>query len=129
MKALIHLSSSPQAQAWGHDIDKLLSQLPEPHRSKADSRLARVGVKNLQKWQEQARYERFVTATPEVFTAIAEVAGWVVLYTADQFPSGQEMATRVWRLVSFIKQEIARRDLYTGHDRTEREGPSLSLDL
>jgi len=129
LKALIHLSSSPQAQAWGHDIDKLLSQLPEPHRSKADSRLARVGVKNLQKWQEQARYERFVTATPEVFTAIAEVAGWVVLYTADQFPSGQEMATRVWRLVSFIKQEIARRDLYTGHDRTEREGPSLSLDL
>lgn len=129
VKALIHLLSSPQAQAWGHDIDRLLSQLPEPHRSKIESRLVGVGVRNLQKWQEQARYERFVTSTPEVFTTIAEAACSVVLYVADQFPSDQEMTTRVWRLVPFIQQEIARRDLYTGHDRNEREGPELSLDL
>ncbi|MXX44988.1 MAG: nucleotidyltransferase domain-containing protein [Acidimicrobiia bacterium] len=128
LKALIHLLSSPQAQAWGHGIERLLSQLPEPHRRKIESRLARVGVNNLQKWQEQARYQRFVTPTPEGFAAIAEAAGCVVLYAADQFPSDPDMATRVRRLVSFIRQEIARRDLYTGHDRTKREGPGLSLD-
>jgi len=117
LKALIHLSSSPQAQAWGHDIDKLLSQLPEPHRSKADSRLARVGVKNLQKWQEQARYERFVAPTPEIFAEITKAACGIALYAVDQFPPQLEIATRVRSMVSFIEQEIPRRDLYTGLDR------------
>ena len=129
VKALIHLSSSPESRPWGHDVDKLLSQLPEPHKSEIETRLAVVGAKSLQKWQEQARYERFVTPTSEVLKAITEVACRVALYAADQFPSGQEMTTRVWRLVSFIEQEIARRDLYTGRDRDEREVPGVSFDL
>ncbi len=125
MKSLIHLSASPESQPWGHEIDKLLPQLPEPHKSKIETRLAAVGVKNLQSWQQQARYERFVTPNAEVFTEIVEAACSVALYTADQFPPGLDVATQVWRKVLYIEQVIARRDLYTGRDRDKREGPSL----
>ena len=127
VKTLIHLSSSPEAQAWGHDIDKLLPQLHEPHKSEINTRLA-VGVKNLQRWQEQTRYERFVTPTPEVFTTITEAACGVALYTADQFPAGQQNATIVRMVAPFIEQELARLDLYTGHDRDDRAGPDMSID-
>ena len=125
VKALIHLSSSPKSQPWGHEIDKLLPQLPEPHRSEIETRLAAVGVKNLQRWQQQARYERFVTPTPEVFTAITEAACGVALYIADQFDPGLAIATRVGRNVSDIEEALARRDLYTGRDRDDREGLGL----
>ena len=130
VKSLIHLSSSPEAKPWGHKIDEqLLPQLPEPHKSEIESRLARVGVENLQKWQQQARYERFVTPTPKVFTEITEAACRVALYTADQFPPGLDIATDVWKNVSYIEEALARRDLYTGRGRDEEEGPGLSFDL
>ena len=129
VKSLIHLSSSPEAQPWGHNIDELLRQLPEPHKSEIETRLAGVGVKNLQKWQQQARYEQHVAPTAEIFTEIADAAGKVALYTADQVAPGQEIGTRIWSVVSLIEQEIDRRDLYTGRDRDEREGPGLSFDL
>ena len=92
-----------------------------------------MGIKNLQKWQQQARYERFVTATPEVFTAITEAACGVALYTADQFAPGLDIATDVWRNVSDIEEAVASRDLYTGLDRRDRarddtEGRGLSFD-
>ncbi len=133
VKSLIHLSSSPESQPWGHEIEKLLPQLHEPHRSEIETRLAAVGIKNLQKWQQQARYERFVTATPEVFTAITEAACGVALYTADQFAPGLDIATDVWRNVSDIEEAVASRDLYTGLDRRDRarddtEGRGLSFD-
>lgn len=114
VKSLIHLSSSPGAQAWGHDINRLLSQLHEPHRSEVEARLAAVGVEHLQNWQEQARYERFVTPTPELFTEITKAACAVALYAADQFPPEPAIVIRVRNLVSFTEQEISRRDLYTG---------------
>ena len=63
-----------------------------------------------------------VTPTTEIYTEIAEAASSVALYTADQFPLGQEIGTRVWCMVSLIEQEIARRDLHTGRDRAGREG-------
>lgn len=123
VKSLIHLSGAPKAQPWGHEIDKLLPQLPEPHRSEIATRLASVGVEDLQKWQQRARYERFVKPTAEVFTAIAKAACSVALYTADQFPPGLDVTTPVWRKVSFIEEMIASRDLYTGRAREERDGP------
>lgn len=126
VKSLIHLLSSPEAQPWGHKIDELLRQLPEPHRSEIETRLAGVGVTQLQKWQQQARYEQHVMPTPEVFTAITEAASSVALYTADQFPPGLDIATDVWSNVSDIEEALARRDLYTGRDRDERERPGLS---
>ena len=129
VKSLIHLSSSPEAQPWGHKIDELLPQLPEPHKSEIGTRLAAVGVKNLQNWQQQARYEQHVTPTAEIFTKIADAAGKVALYTADQFPPGEEIGTRIWSMVSLIEQVIDRRDLYTGRDRDEREVPGVSFDL
>lgn len=129
MKSLIHLSASPEAQPWGHKIDDLLPQLPEPHKSEIKTRLAGVGITDLQKWQQQARYEQHLTPTAEIFTEIADAAGKVALYTADQFPPGQEIGTRIWSLVSLIEREVDRRDLYTGRDRAEREGPGLSFDL
>ena len=129
VKSLIHLSAAPQAQPWGHEIDKLLPQLPEPHRSEIQTRLASLGVKNLQKWQQQARYERFVTPTVERFTQIAKAACSVALYTADQFPRELDVATPVWRKVSYIEQVIASRDLYTGRDRDDTQGRGLSFDL
>ncbi len=129
LKALIHLTGSPKAQPWGHKIDKLLCQLPEPHRNEIDTRLAAVGVTDLQKWQQQARYERFVKPSPEVFTEITEAACRVALYTADQFPPHLDIATSFWRRVSYIEQVIASRDLYTGRDRDERDDPGLSFDL
>ncbi|MCQ3803036.1 MAG: nucleotidyltransferase domain-containing protein [Acidimicrobiia bacterium] len=129
VKSLIHLSSSQKAQAWGHDLEKLLPLLPEPHKSEIAARLAAVGVKSLQGWQQQARYERFVTPTPEVFMAITEAACGVALYTADQFGPGVDIAGDVRSMVSFIEEEIARRDLYSGRYRDEREGPGLSFDL
>lgn len=46
LKSLIHLSSSPEAQLWGHKIDELLRQLPDPHKSEIETLLAAVGVKN-----------------------------------------------------------------------------------
>ncbi len=110
VKSLIHLSSSPEAQPWGHKIDELLPQLPEPHKSEIETRLAAVGVKNLQNWQQQARYEQHVTPTAEIFTEIADAAGKVALYTADQFPPGEEIGTRIWSMVSLIEQVIDRRD-------------------
>ena len=118
VKSLIHLSSSPAGRPWGHDIEELVDQLQEPHKGEIDTRLVGVGVKNLQRWQQQARYERFVTATPEVFSAITEAACAVALYTADQFEPGLDIATRVRRKVSIIEGEMARRDLYTGLDRS-----------
>lgn len=127
VKSLIHLSVAAEAQPWGHDIGRLLLQLPEPHRSEIERRLAVVGVENLQRWHQQARYERFVTPTAEVFREIAKAASSVALYTADQFPRGLDVATPVWRKVSYIDQVIASRDLHTGGDRDEREGPELSL--
>ncbi|MCQ3802691.1 MAG: nucleotidyltransferase domain-containing protein [Acidimicrobiia bacterium] len=129
VKSLIHLSAAPESQPWGHKIDELLPQLPEPHKSKIETRLALVGVENLQRWQQQARYERFVAATPEVFTGIAEAACAVALYTADQFPPGQEIATSVWSVVSFIEREIATRDLHTGRVRDDTQGRGLAFDL
>ncbi len=129
VKSLIHLSAAPEAQPWGHKIDELLPQLPEPHKSNIETRLAVVGIENLQGWQQQARYERFVTVTAEVFTAITQVACWVALYSADQFPPGLDMATRVWRNVLDIEEAIAHFDLYTGRDRRDREDPGLSVDL
>ena len=129
VKSLIHLSSSPKSQPWGHKIDELLPQLHEPHKSEIETRLAAVGVENLQKWQEQARYERFVTATPELFAAITQAACGVALYTADQFEPTPDIATRVWSMVSFIEEKIAHRDLYTGLDQRDLDGPGLSFDL
>ena len=120
IKSLIHLSSSPSAQAWGHEIDKLLAQLHEPHRSEIETRLAAVGVANLQNWQQQVRYERFVTPTPELFTAITKAACQVAFYTVGQFPPGVQIAAEVGRKVSFIEQELDRRDLYTGLNRSDR---------
>ncbi len=117
VKALIHLTSSPEAQPWGHQIDNLLPQLPEPHRSEIESRLDRAGVDELQRWQEQARYERFVPGTADVFTEIAEAACEVALYTVDQFDSGLGIADEVRSSVSAIEQALARRDLYTGRER------------
>ena len=122
VKSLIHLSSSPSGQPWGHKVDELLPQLREPHKSEIETRLAAVGVENLQKWQEQARYERFVTATPEIFTAITQAACGVALYTADQFEPAPDIATRVWTGVSVIERELAHRDLYTGLDRRDLLG-------
>ena len=128
VKSLIHLSSSPKSQPWGHYQDKLLPQLPEPHRSEIESRLATVGVENLQGWQQQARYEQHVTPTAEIFTEIAEASCNVALYTVDQFGPELDIAGRVRTLVSHIEQEIARIDLHTGRDRgTEGRGPSPDL--
>ncbi len=127
VKALIHLSSSPKSQPWGHEIAVLLGQLDEPHESEIATRLDQVGISQLQKWQQQARYEQFVRPSPEVFTEITEAACSVALYTADQFPPGQDMATDVWRNVSDIGEALARRDLYTGRDRDEREGPGFVI--
>ena len=45
--------------------------------------------------QEQAHYERLVTPTPKAFTETMHTACQVALYTANQFPPGQENATRV----------------------------------
>ncbi len=129
VKSLIHLAAAPESQPWGHAIDKLLPQLPEPHRSEIETRLAPVGAEDLQKWQERARYERFVKPTAEVFTAIAKAACSVALYTADQFPPGPDVTTPVWRKVSFIEEIIASRDLYTGRHRDDRDGPELSFGL
>ena len=120
VKSLIHLSSSPESQPWGHEIDKLLDQLREPHHSEIEARLAEVGVTNLQRWQAQARYERFVKATPEVFKAIAEAACSVALYTADQFEPDLDVAGDVQRLARFTGDQLSRRDLYTGRDRADR---------
>ena len=129
VKSLIHLSSSPKSQPWGHKIDELLPQLPEPHKSEIETRLAAVGVKTLQGWQQQARYEQHVTPTAEVFTEIADAAGRVALYTADQFEPTPDIATRIWSMVSFIEEKIAHRDLYTGLDQRDLDGPGLSFDL
>ena len=79
-----------------------------------------MGVKTLQSWQQQARYERFVTPTSELFTAITKAACQVAFYTVSQFPPGVEIADEVQRKVSFIEQEIPRRDLYTGRDRNDQ---------
>lgn len=125
VKALIHLSSSPSAQPWGHELDKLLPQLHEPHRGEIETRLAAVGVENLQRWPQQARYERFVTPTAEMFKTITEAACGVALYAADQFDPVLDVATDVGSRVSFIVQEIARLDLYTGRGRDDRKGAGL----
>ena len=122
VKALIHLTGSPTAQPWGHDIDRLLPQLPQPHRGEIETRLAPVGVADLQKWQEQARYERYVTPTPEVFTDIAQAACATAIYTADQFDPGLDVAGHVRSLADYIEDDHARRDLYTGRGRDERQG-------
>ena len=87
-----------------------------------------MGVKNLQSWQQQARYERFVTATPEVFTAITEAACGVALYTADQFPPGLDTAIDVSNNVSDIGEALVRLDLYSGRDRAGGREPGLSFD-
>ena len=129
VKSLIHLSSSPKAQPWGHKIDELLPQLPEPHKSEIKTRLAAVGVENLQGWQKQARYEQLVTPTARIFTEIAGAAGKVALYTADQFDPRLDVAGDVSTLVSYIEQEIARINLYTGLDRDRTEGRGLPFDL
>ena len=128
VKSLIHLSASPDAQPWGHDIDKLLPQLHEPHKSEIETRLT-PGLKHLQNWQEQARYERLITPTPEMYTEITQAACQVALYTADQYHPGQKIATRVRNRASFIEEQLAHRDLYTGQDRPHREGPGLSFDV
>ncbi len=128
VKSLIHLSSSPGAQPWGHKIDKLLAQLQEPHKGEIEDRLARVGVRQLQRWQQQARYERLVTPTPEVFKEITEAACAVALYAADQFPPGLDMATDVRKNVSDIEEALTGRDLYTGRDRDDRRGIGLRFD-
>lgn len=129
LKALIHLTGSPKAQPWGHEMGLLLGQLPEPHKSAIDTRLAAVGVEDLQKWQEQARYERYVKPTSAVFSAIAKAAGKVALYTAAQFPQHLDVATSVRSRVSYIEQVIACRDLYTGRTRDEQGGPGVSFHL
>ena len=131
VKSLIHLSSSRSSHPWGHKIDELLPQLPEPHKSEIETRLAAVGVKNLQNWQQQARCERLVTPTPEAFTAITKAACGVALYAADQFKPGLDIATDVRRKVSVIEQAITRLDLYTGRDRSgdATEGLGLPSDL
>ena len=123
VESLIHLSAAPQAQPWGHEIDKLLRQLPEPHKSEIGTRLAAVGVENPQSWQQQARYERFVNVTPQIFTAITQAACGVALYTADQFEPAPDIATRVRTGVSVIDRELAHRDLYTGLDQHDLDGP------
>ena len=120
MKALIHLSASPEAQPWGHDINKLLPQLHEPHKTETETRLA-AGLKHLQNWQEQDRYERYVTPTPEGFTHITETACQTALYTANRFDPGQEIATRTRNLISFIEHQLESRDLHTGQHRTPQE--------
>ena len=131
VKSLIHLSASPTGQAWGHEIDRLLGRLPEPHRSEIESRLAAVGVRNLQRWQQQARYERFVTPTPELFTAITEAACEVALYTANQFHPEPDVAADVRSMAAFTAEAISGRDLYTGLDRPvdDTKGQGLSSHL
>lgn len=123
IKALIHLSSSPSSRPWGHDLSRLLGRLQEPHKREIESRLAAVGVENLAGWQEQARYERYATVTPELFTAITEAACEVASYTAGRFQPGQDVADGVYMNVSIIKQALAHRDLYTGQTRGRPSGP------
>ena len=127
MKALIHLSASPEAQPWGHDIDKLLPQLHEPHKSDIETRLATT-LTHLQNWQQHARYERTFTPTPEIFTETTKAACQVALYTADQIDPAQQIVTSVRWIASFIEQQLARRDLHTGRERDKRKRPGLSLD-
>ena len=127
IKALIHLSASPEAQPWGYDIDKLLPQLHEPYKSEIESRLA-TALPYLQNWQEQARYERTFTPTPEVFTEITKAACQVALYTADQIDPAQQIVTNVRWTASFIEQQLARLDLHTGRERYKQK-PGLSFDL
>ena len=98
MKSLIHLSASPEAQPWGHDLDKLLPQLHGPHKSEIETRLA-AALTHLQNWQQQNPHERLVTPAPQVFTEVTEAACQVALYTADQFPPGLDIATDVWKNV------------------------------
>ncbi len=47
--------------------------------------IASVGIKQLSNWQQEARYERVTTVTPEQFRAITSAACSVAGYTADQF--------------------------------------------
>ena len=129
--ALVMVDEPAGQVDWGKEIDELFPQLLETHRSEIKTRLAAVGVKNLQSWQQQALYQRSVTPTPEAFTAITEAACGVALYAADQFKPGLDIATDVRSKVSVIEQAITHLDLYTGRDRSgdaaEGRGPSFDL--
>ena len=129
VKCLIHLWGAPEAQPWGHDIAKLLAQLPEPHRIEIEKRLDDVGVTNLQRWEQRARYQGSVTPTVGVFNEITKAGCSVALYTADQFPPGLDVATRIRMRVSYIEHVIAEPDFFTGRDRQTRDGPGLSFPL
>ncbi len=120
VKSLIHLSSTPTSRAWVHNIVKLMSDLTASHKAQIEWRIASVGVKQLSNWQQEARYERVTTVTPEQFRAIIGAACSVAGYTADQFHPGLPIIGHIRRRVEVIEDSLEHRDLHTGIHPLER---------
>ena len=118
LKALIHLSADRERLAWGHDINKLCSELSEPHRRAVRSRLSRSAADEITRWHMQSRYwdDEWVDdpVTPEMVAKLTVVGCAVAAYTARQFGDEVPDARRILDLVKTLENRAAGYDLLTG---------------
>ena len=111
-----------------------MSDLTASHKAQIEERIASVGIEQLSNWQQEARYERVTTVTPEQFAAITGAACSVADYTADQFHTGLPIIGHIRRRVEVIEDSLEHRDLYTGihsmeRARDHRDQAGFTLDL
>ncbi len=126
LKALIHLTAEPESHPWGHKIELLCEQLPQPTQGYVtDHLLHPVPPEQLTIWHRWSRYHergKDPDPVPEVVEPLIRSVCRLATYTAAQFAS-EPQARRVGDCAGLITESLDTYDLSTGHPRPGRTGP------
>ena len=126
LKALIHLTAEPERQPWGHKIELLCEQLPQPTQGYVtDHLLHPVQPEELTIWHRWSRYHdrgKDPDPVPEVVEPLIRSVCRLATYTAAQFAS-EPQALNASDCAGQITESLDTHDLSTGHPRPGRTGP------
>lgn len=126
VKALIHLTGSPDSKPWGHVIEDLCGELPSPTQGYVIDRLLHpVKPEEITSWHRWSRYhERGKDPDPvaEVVEALIRSVCRLATYTAGRF-GAETQAWRVGDCANQITRFLDTHDLSTGRPRPDRTGP------
>ena len=117
LKSLIHLEADPERPPWGHNIEKLCAQLPEPQRGEILALLEPLGADAITPWHTDAVYGRSgqdTDASPELLAELARTACRVASYVVGRFPADNPDVEVVRWYVDSIEDYLNRYALDTG---------------
>lgn len=118
LKALIHLTAEPESEPWGHKIELLVRELPQPTQTYVtDHLLHPVRQKDLAIWHTWSRYHergKDPDPIPEVVEPLIRSVCRLATYTAAQFTS-EPSALNVSDCADQIAEFLDTHNLSTGH--------------